>query len=56
MPDQQLEDVTVYYSSGPPDHYRGLTRDQAREIELTLGSSPNVVQIDVTPAAAGEAG
>lgn len=53
MPHQQepLEDVTVYHRDGPPEYFRGITRDEAREIELRFGSEPSIVQIDVTPAA-----
>lgn len=44
------EDVTVYLADGRTERFEGVTRERARELELTLGSSPNIARIDVDPA------
>ncbi len=53
MPRQQqqsAENVTVHMTDGRSERFEGVTRDRAREIELTLGSSPNIDRIHVEPA------
>jgi hypothetical protein len=47
---QQTENVTVYLANGRTERFDGVTRERAVEIELTLGSSPNIARIDVEPA------
>lgn len=44
------ENVTVYLANGRTETFEGVTRERAVEIELTLGSSPNIARIDVEPA------
>jgi hypothetical protein len=44
------ENVTVYLADGSTERFEGVTRERAAEIELTLGSSPNIMRIDVEPA------
>lgn len=55
MPDQRdrqqpREDVTVYLANGHTERFENVTRERAVQIELTLGSSPNIARIDVEPA------
>lgn len=47
---EQAEDVTIYLADGGTQTFKGVTRERAAEIELTLGSSPNIARIDVEPA------
>jgi hypothetical protein len=44
------ENVTVYLADGGVERFENVTRERAAEIELTLGSSPNIMRIDVEPA------
>ena len=44
------ENVTVYLADGSTERFENVTRERAAEIELTLGSSPNIMRIDVEPA------
>lgn len=50
QPGEQTEDVTVYLADGGTQTFKGVTRERAAEIELTLGSDPNITRIDVEPA------
>ncbi|MGH6654584.1 MAG: hypothetical protein ACRDVE_05190 [Actinocrinis sp.] len=53
--DRATEDVTVYLANGGTERHEGVTRERARELEMTLGSSPNIVRVDVDPAGHAEA-
>lgn len=44
------ENVTVYLANGRTEQFPDVTRERAVQIELTLGSSPNIARIDVEPA------
>ncbi|HEV2345215.1 MAG TPA: hypothetical protein VGS97_14045 [Actinocrinis sp.] len=50
------EDVTVYLAGGRTERHEGVSRERACELEMTLGSSPNIMRIDVDPAGHGDAG
>lgn len=43
-------DVTVYTADGHTEQFPGVSHERARELELTLGSSPNIARIDVDRA------
>lgn len=43
------ENVTVYLAGGTTETFEGVTQERAAEIEMTLGSSPNIMRIDVEP-------
>jgi hypothetical protein len=44
------ENVTVYLADGSTERFENVSRERAAQIELTLGSSPNIARIDVEPA------
>jgi hypothetical protein len=47
---QQRENVTVCLADGRTETFENVTRERAVQIELTLGSSPNIARIDIEPA------